>query len=245
MKGIILAGGKGTRLYPLTKQVNKHLLPVGNEPMIFNPIKQLLSCNIKDIMVVTNSCHVEAMKKSLLIDQKFPCNITFKTQESPKGISHALLLCEDFVAGDSMVVILGDNIMSHSISSYVNSFKHESSGAKILLKAVPDAERFAVAYLANGNITKIVEKPLLANSTYAVTGIYMYDNKVFDIIKTLHPSKRGELEITPVNNVYLKQNKLSYELFQGEWVDAGTFSSYEYANKLLLKNKNNIIAGDK
>lgn len=243
MKGIILAGGKGTRLYPLTKKVNKHFLPVGNEPMIFNPIKQLISCNIEDIMIVTNSSYMEAMK-DLLKKGNFPCNFYLKAQELSKGISHALLLCKEFVAQDSMVVILGDNIVTHSINKYVNNFNTENFDAKILLKEVPDPKRFAVAYLKNGNITKIIEKPSVVNSIYAVTGIYMYTNTVFDIIKSLRPSKRGELEITPVNSIYLKQNKLSYEILKDDWVDAGTFDSYEYANKLLLNLNNTILDGD-
>ncbi|MGY0374007.1 sugar phosphate nucleotidyltransferase [Clostridium sp. JNZ J1-5] len=245
MKGVILAGGKGTRLYPWTKKVNKHLLFLGNEPMIFNPIKQLISSGIQDILIVTNRNHLDSMVEILTNENNFSCNFTFKIQENPKGIGDALLLAEDFAKGNPITVILGDNITSHSIKKYVQNFKLQGTGSKILIKRVPDPYRFGVATLRNNRIVKIEEKPSNPKSNYAVTGIYMYDNQLFDILKSLSPSFRGELEITSVNNFYLNRNQLTYDILHGEWADAGTFSSYAFANKLLSSINNKILDGDK
>lgn len=244
MKGIILAGGKGTRLYPLTKITNKHLLPVGMEPMIYNPIKQLISCNIRDILIVTSKEHMGEIVNLLGSGQSFGCNFTFKVQENALGIADALLLGENFAGGESIVVILGDNIATHSIKPYVKKFKKQKIGAKVLLKEVSEPNRFGIASLDETKIIQIQEKPENPKSNYAVIGIYMYDSKVFDLIKTISPSKRGELEITSVNNKYIERNQLTCNILEGEWTDAGTFDSYKEANEILYKIKNKILSGD-
>jgi len=232
MKGIILAGGTGTRLYPLTNATNKHLLPVGREPMIYNPIKQLLSSGITDILIITSKQHMGDVVRLLGSGKEFGCDFTFKVQEEAKGIAHALLLAEYFANRDRIVVILGDNITTHSIKPYVDNFKKQSKGAKVLLRKVSDPERYGIAALDELKVIKIEEKPKNPKTNYAVIGIYMYDNKVFDIIKTLKPSARGEYEITSVNNEYIKNNELTYDVLKGEWTDAGTFESLQYANKI-------------
>jgi len=241
MKGIILAGGTGTRLFPLTNATNKHLLPVGKEPMIYNPIKQLLSAGLNDILIITSKRHMGDVVRSLGSGKDFGCDFTFKVQEEAKGIAHALLLAEYFANRDKIVVILGDNITTHSIKPYVEKFKKQNSGAKVLLRKVADPERYGIAALDELKVIKIEEKPKEPKSNYAVIGIYMYDNKVFGIIKTLKPSARGEYEITTVNNEYIKNNELTYDVLKGEWTDAGTFESLQYANKIAFKYNNKII----
>ncbi|MBN1166314.1 MAG: NTP transferase domain-containing protein [Methanospirillaceae archaeon] len=242
MKGVILAGGTGTRLYPLTKVTNKHLLPVGKEPMIFNPIRQLLSAGITDILVVTGKDHMGEIVRLLGSGSDFDCNFTFRVQEKAGGIADALALANVFANGDRLVVILGDNILTHSIRKYVDTFKKQSIGAKILLKRVGDPERFGVAALDERNkmIIQIEEKPETPKSDYAVIGVYMYDSHVFDVIQSLRPSARGELEITSVNNWYVEQNTMTYDFIEGDWTDAGTFESLVYANELML-SRDNII----
>lgn len=244
MKGIILAGGKGTRLYPLTKIINKHLLPVGKEPMIFNPIKQLISTGIKEILIVTSKEHICDLVNLLGSGREFGCKFTFKIQDEPKGIADALLLGENFAAGDPIVVILGDNIASHSIKPYVEKFKKQNTGAKVLLKKVDKPHLFGIAALDEKKIIKIQEKPNKPKSNYAVIGIYMYDNSVFNIIKEIDFSDRNELEITSVNNVYIQKNKLTYDILKGYWTDAGTFETYKLANEILFRIDNKIITGD-
>ena len=240
MKGVILAGGTGTRLFPLTNATNKHLLPVGREPMIYNPIKQLLSSGITDILIITSKQHMGDVVRLLGSGKEFGCDFTFKVQEEAKGIAHALLLAEYFANRDKIVVILGDNITTHSIKSYVDNFKKQGSGAKVLLRKVSDPERYGIAALDELKVIKIEEKPKDPKTNYAVIGIYMYDNKVFDIIKKIKPSARGEYEITSVNNEYIKNNELTYDILKGEWTDAGTFESLQYANKIAFKYNNKI-----
>ena len=240
MKGVILAGGKGTRLYPLTRVTNKHLLPVGKEPMIYNPIKQLLSAEIKEILIVTSKEHMGDVVRLLGSGKEFGCDFTFKVQEKAKGIAYALLLAEDFANNENIVVILGDNISTHSIKPYVENFKKQSRGAKVLLRKVVDPERYGIAALDELKVIKIEEKPKSPKSNYAVIGIYMYDNKVFNIIKNIKPSARGEYEITSVNNEYIKNDELTYDVLKGEWTDAGTFESLQYANKIAFKYNNEI-----
>lgn len=246
MKGIILAGGTGTRLFPLTKITNKHLLPVGKEPMISNPIRQLISAGITDILVVTSKDHMGDVVRLLGSGHEFGCDFTFKVQDQPGGIAHALALAEGFANGERMVVILGDNILTHSIRKHVEAFKKQDSGAKILLKKVGDPERFGIAALDERTkmIIQIEEKPQNPNSDYAVIGIYMYDTKVFDFIRNIKPSQRRELEITSVNNMYVERGEMTHGFVEGEWTDAGTFESLQYANKLLLDIENKIIKGD-
>ena len=240
MKGVILAGGTGTRLFPLTNATNKHLLPVGREPMIYNPIKQLLSTGITDILIITSKQHMGDVVRLLGSGKEFGCDFTFKVQEEAKGIAHALLLAEDFANRDKIVVILGDNITTHSIKLYVDNFKKQDEGAKVLLRKVSDPERYGIAALDELKVIKIEEKPKNPKTNFAVIGIYMYDNKVFDIIKEIKPSARGEYEITSVNNEYIKNNELTYNVLKGEWTDAGTFESLQYANKIAFKYNNKI-----
>jgi len=240
MKGVILAGGTGTRLFPLTNATNKHLLPVGREPMIYNPIKQLLSAGITDILIITSKQHMGDVVRALGSGKEFGCDFTFKVQEEAKGIAHALLLAEYFANRDKIVVILGDNITTHSIKLYVDNFKKQGGGAKVLLRKVSDPERYGIAALDELKVIKIEEKPKEPKSNYAVIGIYMYDNKVFDIIKKIKPSARGEYEITSVNNEYIKNDELTYDVLKGKWTDAGTFESLQYANKIAFKYNNNI-----
>ncbi len=244
MKGIILAGGKGTRLYPLTKITNKHILPVGKEPMIFNPIKQLISVGIKDILIVTSREHMGALVNLLGSGGEFGCSFTFKVQDEPKGIADALLLGENFAGRDSIVVILGDNIASHSIKPYVEKFNKQKVGAKVLIKEVNEPHLFGIAALDEKKIIKIQEKPDKPESNYAVIGIYMYDNNVFDIIRKMDFSPRGELEITSVNNEYIQKNQLTYDILRGYWTDAGTFETFRLANEILFNIDNKIISGD-
>jgi len=246
MKGIILAGGKGTRLFPITKVTNKHLLPVGKEPMIFNPIRQLISAEITDILVVTSKEHMGEIVNLLGSGEEIGCNFTFRVQESSGGIAHALALGEGFSNSEQIVVILGDNILTHSIRPHVEAFREQSSGARVLLKKVGDPERFGIAALDERNkmILEIEEKPKNPKSNYAVIGVYMYDPSVFDKIRTIRPSARGELEISSVNSEYLKLNKLTYGIVKGDWTDAGTFESFQHANNLLFSIDNVIQSGD-
>ncbi|HOO54501.1 MAG TPA: sugar phosphate nucleotidyltransferase [Methanothrix sp.] len=246
MKGVILAGGTGTRLRPLTKVTNKHLLPVGKEPMIFNPVKQLISSGIDDILVVTSREHMGDIVRVLGDGHEFGCSFTFKVQDRPGGIAHALSLAENFSDSEPIVVILGDNILTHSICPHVKNFEKQGAGARVLLKKVGDPERFGVAALDERSkmIIQIEEKSPNPASDYAVIGVYMYDSNVFDIIRTVEPSGRGELEITSVNNEYIKRNGLFYDFVEGDWTDAGTFESLHYANEILLKLNNEIVCGE-
>jgi glucose-1-phosphate thymidylyltransferase len=237
MKGIVLAGGSGSRLYPLTKVTNKHLLPVGREPMIFHPISKLLDAGIRDILVVTGTEHMGAVVGLLGSGADFDCDFTYRVQDQAGGIAQALGLARDFSQGERMVVILGDNIFDDDLARYVDNFAKQEAGARILLKEVEDPERFGVADLDGQHIVGIEEKPSSPKSKYAVTGIYMYDERVFEIISTLEPSARGELEITDVNNAYVQRGTLQYDVLKGEWTDAGTFESLARANKLAMKTK--------
>jgi glucose-1-phosphate thymidylyltransferase len=247
MKGVILAGGTGTRLYPLTKVTNKHLLPVGKEPMIFNPIRQLFSAGITEILVVTGKDHMGEIVRLLGSGSDFDCNFTFRVQEKAGGIADALALAEVFANSDRIVVILGDNILTHSIRKYVDDFEKQPAGAKILLKRVGDPERFGIAALDERNkmIIQIDEKPENPKSDFAVIGVYMYDPQVFDVIQKITPSERGELEITSVNNWYIEHAEMTYDIVEGGWTDAGTFESLMHANLMLFSINNTIQKGDK
>ncbi|MGE6230232.1 sugar phosphate nucleotidyltransferase [Paenibacillus sp. UNC499MF] len=232
MKGVILAGGTGSRLYPLTKVTNKHLLPVGKYPMIFYSVQKLKKAGISDILVVTGKDHMGDVVNLLGSGSDLEVSFTYKVQDDAGGIAQALGLAEQFAAGEQIAVILGDNVFQDDISAYVSNFKVQSEGAKILIQKVHDPQRYGVPELDDDRIVSIEEKPLTPKSDYAVTGIYMYDSQVFDIIKTLHPSKRGELEITDVNNAYIAKKQLTYDVLQGWWTDAGTHSSLALANEL-------------
>ncbi|AGA59916.1 dTDP-glucose pyrophosphorylase [Thermobacillus composti KWC4] len=232
MKGIILAGGTGSRLYPLTKVTNKHLLPVGKYPMIYYAIAKLKEAGICDILIVTGKEHMGDVVSLLGSGREFGVAFTYKVQDEAGGIAQALSLAEHFVNGDRMVVILGDNIFADRIVPFVENYKKQPSGAKILIQKVPDPHRFGVPELKDGRIVSIEEKPRLPKSSYAVTGIYMYDSRVFDLIRTLKPSARGELEITDVNNGYIQAGELTYDILEGWWTDAGTHASLARANDL-------------
>jgi glucose-1-phosphate thymidylyltransferase len=246
MKGVILAGGTGTRLYPLTKVTNKHLLPVGKEPMIFNPIRQLRSAGITEILIVTGKDHMGEIVRLLGSGSDFDCNFTFRVQEKAGGIADALALAEVFAHGEKIVVILGDNILTHSIQKSADAFQKQPFGARILLKRVGDPERFGVAALDEQSkmIIQIDEKPENPKSDFAVIGVYMYDFEVFHIIRNITPSERGELEITSVNNWYVEHKAMTYDIVDGEWTDAGTFESLMHANQMLFAINNVIKNGD-
>jgi len=235
MKGIILAGGTGSRLYPLTKVTNKHLLPVGKYPMIYHAIYKLRQVDIHDILIVTGRDHMGDVVNLLGSGYEFGVTFTYKVQDQAGGIAQALGLAEQFVGNDLMTVILGDNVFDDDISPYVRSFEKQGRGAKILIKEVPDPKRYGVAELSGDSIVSIEEKPIHPKSKYAVTGIYMYDSTVFDIIRSLQPSDRGELEITDVNNAYIQRNELTFNILQGWWTDAGTHASLAHAH-LLAKD---------
>lgn len=235
MKGIVLAGGTGSRLFPLTKVTNKHLLPVGSKPMIFHPIEKLVQAGIREIMIVTGIEHMGAVVSLLGSGKEFGAEFTYRVQEEAGGIAQALGLARQFCQNSKVAVVLGDNIFSGSLNRFVEAFSAKDQGACVLLKEVRDPSRFGVAELgANGQILSIEEKPKAPKSNYAVTGIYFYDAKVFDIIETLKPSGRGELEITDVNNQYLRQGTLSSFVLEGSWTDAGTFESLKKANEIAL-----------
>jgi len=234
MKGIVLAGGTGSRLYPLTKVTNKHLLPVGNKPMIYYPIEKLTQAGIDEILIVTGTEHVGDVVNLLGSGKDFGCRFTYKVQDEAGGIAQALGLARNFAGGDSMSVILGDNIFEMSLNDPVKNF--DSSAASILLKEVDDPERFGVAEIEADKIKTIEEKPENPKSNFAVTGIYFYPPDVFDIIETLKPSGRGELEITDVNNHYVRENRMKFSVMDGWWTDAGTPNSYKKANELASEN---------
>ncbi len=236
MKGIILAGGTGSRLYPLTKVTNKHLLPVGKKPMILHPVDKLVSAGIEEIMVVTGLEHMGDVVNLLGSGKDFKCRFTYKVQDEAGGIAQALGLCEDFAKNDRMCVILGDNIFQQDLGPIAERFRKRERGAMVLLKEVKDPQRFGVAEISGGKVLGIEEKPKQPKSAMAVTGIYFYDGKVFEYIRTLKPSHRGELEITDVNNAYIKQGLLEFDMMNGDWTDAGTFESLQHANNLMLRS---------
>jgi glucose-1-phosphate thymidylyltransferase len=243
MKGVILAGGTGGRLLPLTKVTNKHLLAVGEVPMLFHPLRKMVEAGVTDIMVVTGTEHVgsifrllgsgEKVGDLLALDRAPRCEFTFRVQEGAKGIAHALSLAHSFSAGEPLLVILGDNIFEDDLTPHKESFLKRGEGAKILLKRVPDAARFGVAELDGDRIVGIEEKPARPKSDYAVTGIYFYDRQVFEAISTLKMSARGELEITDVNNWYIRRGQLAHGTLRGYWSDAGTFESLRHAQRLV------------
>lgn len=235
MKGVILAGGTGSRLYPLTKVTNKHLLPVGRKPMIYYPVEKFTEIGIEEILIVTGTEHMGDVVSLLGSGKDFKCKFTYKVQDEAGGIAQALLLAENFAGGDSVAVILGDNIFEDSLKIMAENFINiqKEKGARIALKKVKDPQRFGVATLKGDKVAKIVEKPKKPESDYAVTGIYFYDFTVYEIIKKQKPSARGELEITDVNNAYIEKNQLQYDFLNGWWTDAGTFESLRKANELV------------
>jgi glucose-1-phosphate thymidylyltransferase len=242
MKGVILAGGLGTRLYPLTKVTNKHLLPVYDKPMIYYPIQTLINAGINDILIVTGGTNAGDFLRLLGNGNEFGLkHINYTYQEGEGGIAEALDLAEFFAAGDKICVVLGDNIIEKNIQKTAETFHKQKSGAKILLKEVPDPQRFGVPELKEDQVVRIEEKPKKPKSNYAVIGIYFYDSAVFDIIKTLNPSDRGELEISDVNNRYIEKGLMTWDLLEGWWTDAGTFESLLRANQLVAQTGANKV----
>lgn len=242
MKGVILAGGLGTRLMPLTRVTNKHLLPVYNKPMIYYPIECLVNASIRDIMIVTGGDSAGDFLKLLGNGSDFGLDdIHYTYQKGEGGIADALRLAEHFADGDKIVVVLGDNIIEKNLRRAVGDFFTQRKGAKILLKQVDDPERFGVAEIEGNSVVSIEEKPANPKTNYAVIGIYMFDAQVFEIIKTLKPSGRGELEITDVNNAYIAQGTMTYEILDGWWTDAGTFDSLLKATNLVAEGGANKL----
>lgn len=236
MKGIVLAGGLGTRLLPLTKVTNKHLLPVYDRPMIYYPIQTLVNAGIREILLVTGGNSAGDFLKLLGNGKEFGLrHLDYTYQEGEGGIADALRLAEYFADGDPICVVLGDNIIEGNIVQAARAFRDQKIGARILLKKVEDPQRFGVPVLDGDRVVKIEEKPAQPRSPYAVTGIYFYDARVFTIIKTLKPSARGELEITDVNNAYIEAGQLAWDVLDGWWTDAGTIESLHRANQLVAK----------
>ena len=234
-KGVVLAGGTGSRLMPLTKVTNKHLLPIGKKPMIYYPIEKLTSIGIDKILIVTGVEYMGDVVGLLGSGKEFSCEFTYKVQDEAGGIAQALGLAEGFSHGDQLVAILGDNIFEANLKQYADRFISQKTGARVLLKQVANPQRFGVAEISDGKVISIEEKPKKPRSDYIITGIYFYDDAVFDIIRTLKPSARGELEISDVNNAYITKGQLAYDILDGWWTDAGTFESLNRANKLVIK----------
>ena len=242
MKGIVLAGGLGTRLDPLTRVTNKHLLPVYDRPMIFYPLWTLINAGIKEILIVTGGNNAGDFLRLLRNGAEFGLkHLNYTYQQGEGGIAAALSLAEHFAEGGKICVILGDNIIERNIRRAAEAFRRQRSGAKILLKRVPDPQRFGVPLIRGRKIERIVEKPRRPQSRYAVTGIYFYDGKVFDYARALKPSRRGELEITDVNNRYIDAGEMTYDILRGWWTDAGTFESLARASRLVARGGANKV----
>ena len=242
MKGVVLAGGLGTRLRPLTAVTNKHLLPVYDQPMIYYPVQTLVNAGITDIMIVTGGNSAGEFLRLLGNGKAFGLkHLNYAYQEGEGGIAEALSLVEHFAASDPVCVVLGDNIIEGNIRSAVRAYRHQGGGAKIILKKVPDPQRFGVPELDGPQVLRIEEKPKVPLSDYAVIGIYMYDGEVYDIIRTLEPSGRGELEITDVNNAYIARGEMTWEELEGWWTDAGTFESLLHASNLVAQTGANKL----
>lgn len=232
IKGVILAGGMGSRLYPCTRVTNKHLLPVYNKPMVYYPLYTLINAGIKNILIVSGIEHAGDFLKLLGSGKEFGVKLTYEIQDDAKGIAHALLLAEDFVDTDKLVAILGDNIFQDNIKRHIIDFL-KMDGARIFLKKTLEAKRFGVAEIKNNKVIGIEEKPKTPKSNYAVTGLYMYNNGVFEIIRNLKLSRRGEYEITDVGNEYVKRGQMSYAILKGFWSDVGTFDSLLRASEFI------------
>ena len=237
MKGIICAGGSGERLWPITKGINKHIIPIGDKPMIMHPLEKLSEAGIKNICVVSGPESLGPIIVFLGNGNDFDVNITYKVQATPNGIAGAVATAEDFINDDSMVVILGDNIFQDSIKAQVADYSKNPIGARIFLKEVEDPERFGIAELHRDKVVSIIEKPKMPKSNLCVTGIYFYDSSVFDIIRGLEPSGRTELEISDVNLEYIRRDQLSHYILDGWWLDAGTFETIKEAVRLVFETK--------
>ena len=233
MKGIVLAGGTGSRLSPLTDVTNKHLLPIGMKPMIFYPIERLVKAGITDIMIITGTSHMGAMFDLLGSGARLNCQFTYRVQDTPDGIGGALKLCQDFVGTDSCLVILGDNIFTGDLTEHVNRYEKDiGTGCMLFLRKVSDPHRYGVATLdKDGKLVKITEKPKVPDSNLCITGVYIYDSNVFNIISDIRSSSRGELEVTDINNEYIKSGLTNFCILEGFWTDAGVPESYRFANE--------------
>lgn len=233
MRGIILAGGSGTRLSPLTKITSKQLLPVYNKPMVFYPLNTLLRAGIKEILIIVSSDHPGDFLKLLGSGKEFGAKFTYEIQDKPEGLAQAFIIGEDFIGNDNVAMILGDNIFEDDFSEAIKKFR---SGGHIFAKKVPDPERFGVVkFDKNGKAVQIEEKPKKFISSYAITGLYVYDNRVIEVTKKAKPSARGELEITDLHNWYLNKGELKVDIVKGEWIDAGTFDSLAKASQWALR----------
>ena len=238
MKGVILAGGLGSRMLPLTRVSNNHLLPIYDRPMIFYPIEMLVRAGIRDILIVTGGNHAGEFLRLLSDGKEFGLDeISYTYQKGDGGIAEALKLAEHFAAGQRIVVVLGDNLLEKDITPHIQAFERQTSGARLLLKEVPDPQRFGVPVMQDGRIVRIEEKPKQPKSRFAVTGVYMYDQAVFEFCRRLVPSARVELEITDVNNAYIERGDIAFDVVDGWWTDAGTFESYYLANKLVAEQR--------
>ncbi len=243
MKGVVLAGGHGRRLWPLTMITNKHLLPVYDKPMIYYPIECLVNAGIRDVLLVTGGNDAGDFLRLLGNGKEFGLKeLHYTYQQGEGGIADALRLAEDFADGDKLVVVLGDNLIERDIRQGVANFFAQPRGARLYLKEVPEPERFGVPVLEDGRIVRVEEKPAQPASRYAVVGIYMYDEQVFEFIRALKPSARGELEITDVNNFYIEQGTLEYQVLEGWWTDAGTFESLLKATNLVASGGANRVS---
>jgi glucose-1-phosphate thymidylyltransferase len=237
LKGIVLAGGTGSRLFPLTKVTNKHLLPVGMAPMLWHPLWKLKQAGAEEILIVTGTEHMGDIVGCMGSGKDFGCRFTYKVQDEAGGIAQALALGENFAGGAPICVILGDNIFQDDLKDEAETFLRQEKGARVILKPVSDPHRFGVADVQGDRVVRIEEKPKEPKSNLAVTGIYFYDGQVFDIIRHQKPSGRGEMEITDVNNAYIEKGQLSFGTFQGWWSDAGTFPSLAHANELASREE--------
>lgn len=236
IRGIVLAGGKGTRLGELTRVTNKHLLPVGPIPMVYHPLQKIVGAGIKDVLLVSGTDHMGDFVELLGSGKDHKCSLTYRVQDEAGGIAQALGLAETFCAGNRSLVILGDNIFQSSVKPILSDADKQPNWAWVGLKKVPDPQRYGVAELKDNRVVGIEEKPKKAKSDYAVIGVYIYPTDVFEVIRTLRPSGRGELEITDVNNHYLKNGRLGYTILDGYWTDAGTLDSLAHANQLVREN---------
>lgn len=240
MKGVILAGGTGTRLLPFTQIINKHLLPVGPYPMIYWPILKLREAQINDILIITNKRHLHSFTTVLGHGEELNVNLQYTIQKNEgRGIADALLSGQHFIQHEKFIVILGDNMFEDSLNPYVKAFQMQKEGGRVFLKKVPDPERYGVAEIdpVENKLVSIIEKPKNPPSSYCVTGIYMYDGDVFQFINSIRPSKRNELEITDVNNLYIQKGKLEYDILKGWWIDAGTPRSLFEASQLVYETQ--------
>lgn len=240
MKGVIIAGGTGSRLYPLTKVINKNILAVYDKPLIYYPILTFLDAGIKEILIISGRGHAGQYLDLLGAGTQFGIKLSYEIQEFTGGIAQAIGLARSFADGEKILVILGDNIYQERLTNAVEAFLSQENGAKVFVKEVKDPKRFGVPKINEDKIVEIIEKPEIPPTNYAVTGLYMYDERAFEIINTLKPSARGEIEVTDLNNYYAREGTLSYQILKGEWIDAGTFDSLLHANLFIARNIKNL-----